>query len=37
MEAVLTAERESEESDFQRGQMLALGSILDTIHEIRRA
>ena len=28
------AERQSAESDFHRGQMLALGSILDTIHEI---
>ena len=37
MEAILTAERQSEESDFQKGQMLALGSILDTIHETRRA
>lgn len=35
MEAMLTAERQSAESDFQRGQMLALGSILDTIEEIR--
>lgn len=35
MEAMLTAERQSAESDFQRGQMLALGSILNTIHELR--
>ena len=34
IEAMLTAERQSAESDFHRGQMLALGAILDTIHEI---
>ena len=33
-EAMLAAERQSAESDFHRGQMLALSSILDTIHEI---
>lgn len=34
MEAMLTAEHQSADSDFQRGQVLALSAILDTIHEI---
>ena len=34
MEAMLAAERQSAESDFRRGHMVALGSVLDTIHEI---
>ena len=36
MEAMVAAERQSAESDFQRGQMLALNSILDTIDEIQQ-
>ena len=33
-EAMLTAENQSAESDFQAGQVTALGAVLDTIHEI---